>query len=249
MLTYDSKRLDGGCSRLGLQLGILILASGAALLAGCAPRRSEIPHPTPSVEPARAPIPAGSEPYDIVAGSGGLTLYVRRAGPLARLGHNHVITSSQVTGQVWLGRETGESGFELRIPVASFLVDDPADRAAAGPDFAGAVPAEAREGTYDNLLRPEVLDAARYPEIVVRSVDVSGSWDRPLATVEATLKDVTRRIEVPLDLQRSAGALEARGSFQLRQTDFGLTPFSVAGGAIQVADEVEIRFDLIARRR
>ena len=38
----------------------------------------------------------------------------------------------------------------------------------------------------------------------------------------------------------------ASGAFQVRQTDFGITPFSVAGGAVQVADVVDVRFDITA---
>jgi hypothetical protein len=38
----------------------------------------------------------------------------------------------------------------------------------------------------------------------------------------------------------------ARGELRLNQTDFGMTPFSVAGGAIQVADTLEIRFAIAA---
>ena len=38
------------------------------------------------------------------------------------------------------------------------------------------------------------------------------------------------------------------GELALRQTDFGITPLSVAGGAIQVQDEVKLRFDIHARR-
>lgn len=249
MLTHESIRIVGRNALDARRLATLVLVACAASVVACAPRRAEIPSPAPKVEPARALVPGGTDAYDVVAGSGDLALYVRRAGPLARLGHNHVITSRQATGLVWLGRDPSESGFELRVPVASFVVDDPAARAMAGPDFAGDVPAEAREGTYRNLLRPEVLDSARYPEIVVRSAGVTGNWDRPVVTAEATLKGTAGRVEVPLELQRSGGALAARGSFRIRQTDFGLTPFSVAGGAIQVADEVEVRFHLVASRR
>jgi hypothetical protein len=41
----------------------------------------------------------------------------------------------------------------------------------------------------------------------------------------------------------------ARGTFRLRQTDFGMVPFSVAGGAIQVADEIVLAFEIVATAR
>ena len=178
-----------------------------------------------------------------------VTLLVRRAGPLARLGHNHVISSSQESGRAWLGAEPKHSGFEIRLPVGAFVVDDPAARAAAGPEFAGELPAEAREGTYRNMLRPEVLDADRHPEIVVQASRVSGPWQQPVVVARVTLRGTTREIEVPIDLQRDQQMLLARGTLRILQSDFGITPFSVGGGAIQVADEVDVRFAIVAVAR
>jgi hypothetical protein len=39
----------------------------------------------------------------------------------------------------------------------------------------------------------------------------------------------------------------SRGTVNLKQTDFGLTPFSVMAGALAVQDEMELRFDLRAK--
>jgi polyisoprenoid-binding protein YceI len=40
-----------------------------------------------------------------------------------------------------------------------------------------------------------------------------------------------------------------RGSASLKQTDFGMSPISVAGGAVKVKDEVKIDFDIAAGSR
>jgi len=148
-----------------------------------------------------------------------------------------------------MGRDPSESGFEIRIPVASLVVDDPAARAAAGGEFAGEVSESAREGTYKNMTRAEVLDLAEYPEIVVRCTGLTGSWERPVAAADLTIRGVTRRVEIPIELTRSADTLSARGSLGIRQTDFGITPFSVGGGAIQVGDELDLGFEIVAVAR
>lgn len=223
-----------------------VAGSTLVLAQGCAPRRAEPPaRPAEPAAPA-AVIPQDARAFEVDPARSVVVILVRRAGPLAKLGHNHVITSGEEAGVVWEGREPEGSGFELSVPIRSLVVDDPVVRAEAGPDFAGEVPQAARDATYQNLLRPEVLDAARYPEIVVRSSSLGGSWSQPVATAEITLKGVTRTIEVPLELERSGPMLTARGTFRIRQTDHGLVPFSVAGGAIQVADEVDIRFEIVA---
>ena len=61
-----------------------------------------------------------------------------------------------------------------------------------------------------------------------------------------TLKGVEREQEIPVIVERDANGVIARGELRLNQTDFGMRPFSVAGGAIQVADTLEIRFEIAA---
>jgi polyisoprenoid-binding protein YceI len=195
------------------------------------------------------PLPTGARPFEVDPARSVITILVHRSGPMARFGHNHVVTSGGETGLAWVGRDPAESGFEIRIPVASLVVDDPAARAAVGGEFSGEVPEAAREGTFTNMTRPEVLDVAEFPEIIVRCAGLTGTWEQPVAAADLTIRGVTRRIEVPLELVRSADTLSARGSLHIRQTDFGITPFSVGGGAIQVGDELDLSFVMVATTR
>jgi hypothetical protein len=187
--------------------------------------------------------------YTIDADRSLVTLHVYRAGRLAKLGHNHVITSANESGRAWKSGTPATSGFEVRMAVADLVVDDPAARAAAGPDFPGELSEAARDGTRANMLRAEVLDGERYPEIVVRAGSLGGTWDQPTVAASVTLKGQTRSIDVPLAIERSDDAIAARGSFRVLQSDFGITPFSIGGGAIAVADAVEISFEIRAVRQ
>jgi YceI-like domain len=238
------------------RIAVAVLGSTLiSLLAGCATRQPE-PGPAP---PAQAPvvmettgeitIPAGAKVFDIDPQQSVVTIRVYRSGPMAKLGHNHVITSADVSGVAWRGPSPTRPGFQLLIPVSTLVVDDPVARAAAGPDFEDPVPESARDGTRKNLLRPEVLDAAQFPDVTVRAGGFGGTWQAPVAQAEVTLKGVTRRVEVALDLNDAGGTLTARGTFRLRQTEFGMVPFSVAGGAIQVADEIVLGFEIVATAR
>lgn len=228
---------------------VLLLLAGVVALSACAPRRPEPPRPPPAALPAErgaVPLPAGAQRYVIDPEGSIVTIRVYRAGPLARLGHNHVITSADEAGTVWTNGELAGSGFEMRVPVASLVVDDPTARQAAGPDFPGEVPEDARTGTRSNMLGPEVLNAAVYPEIVVRADAVAGNWEAPVALARMTLRDRILEREVPLKIARGRTEITARGSFRVLQSDFGLTPFSVAGGAIQVADGLDVTFEIRA---
>jgi len=234
----------------GLRLILALVCAGA--VAGCGPRRAELPLPQPApavtAEAAGSPIPSGATVYTIDADRSIVTLRVYRAGRLAKLGHNHVITSANESGQAWTSGAPATSGFEVRLAVADMVVDDPAARAAAGPDFPGGLSEAARAGTRNNMLRAEVLDGDRYPAIVVRAGSLGGSWDRPTVAASVTLKGVTRSIDVPLSITRTDHEIYARGAFRVLQSDFGITPFSIGGGAIAVGDAVEISFEIRAVR-
>ncbi len=41
--------------------------------------------------------------------------------------------------------------------------------------------------------------------------------------------------------------LRATGKFVLKQTDFGITPYSAAAGSITVKNEVVVSFNMVAR--
>lgn len=226
----------------------LLLTACACATASCVPRP-----PPESVPPVPSPVPGivvppGAERLEVDPDRSAVTIEVRRAGALARLGHNHVVVSSGESGAAWFGPDLAASGFEIRLPVRALVVDDPAARATAGPDFPGTVPEESRRGTYANMLREEVLDAARYPEIVVSATGLAGTWERPSLNASVTLRGVTREIAVPITLRREPKTLFASGRLHIRQTDFGITPFSIGGGAVQVADDVEVRFEIVASR-
>jgi len=230
----------------GRSVRLILALVCAAASAGCGPRRPEAPQPTPAVaaETASTRIPTGATVYTIDADRSIITLRVYRAGRLAKLGHNHVITSANETGYAWTDGTLRASGFELRIAVAELVVDDPAARAAAGSDFPGELSDAARDGTRKNMLRAEVLDGERYPQIVVRADSLEGTWEQPKVAARVTLKGQTRRAEVPLEILRDSDAIVARGTFSILQSDFGITPFSIGGGAIQVADAVDVAFEI-----
>ena len=133
---------------------LLFAAVACAVLAGCAPRRPEPPAPGPATTSPRAAVPAGAREFEVDPEASAVTMLVRRAGKLSGFGHVHVVTSDGETGRVWFGAAPDLLGFEVRVPVDAFVVDDPAARAAARPEFAANVPEEARTGTRRNMLGP-----------------------------------------------------------------------------------------------
>jgi hypothetical protein len=232
----------------GMVLAVLMLAGACRAppdRGPVAPAAGPDSVPTSAPQPATAQL-ARADAWTVDPERTVVTIIVRRAGPLARLGHDHVITSAAERGRAWIGSTPADSAFELELPVERFEVDLPGPRAAAGAEFAAPVPDEARAGTRHNMLRTEVLDAAGFPVIIVRSLAASGDWPQPVLRMAIALRGATREFEVPVVVERDVNSLVARGELRLNQSDFGITPFSVAGGAIQVADTLEVRFEIAA---
>jgi polyisoprenoid-binding protein YceI len=230
------------------------VAGLAILLSAC-----QLTAPQPAVAPAvpapqdlRAPYARlardGARVYALDAAASTVRIYVFRGGKVAKVGHNHILGVSQFEGYAAMpGDSAAQARFDLRVPLASLVIDDPAWRALTGENFGGERSASDIEGTRRNMLGPKVLDAGHFPNLDIRSVSIQGDWPELVAETAITLKGQTRTQWLPLQVQRQADSLRATGTFVLRQTDFGIEPFSVLGGLMAVQDEVVVRFELVGR--
>ncbi len=220
----------------------------AAFLGACQTKIPKAVPKTPSSEPAAVDV-SGAIRYRVDSAASELHILVFRGGPMARLGHNHVVSSKDVGGTLWLHNDLAHSRIELTLPVTTLLVDDSQARAAEGEEFALEVPREAREATRRNLLREEVLDGERYPTISLRSIRIGGTHDRPELSLRITLKGVERDVPVSATVRDEGARLTAVGEFAINQSDFGMTPFSVALGAVQVQDRLRIKFSIVCLKQ
>jgi polyisoprenoid-binding protein YceI len=228
---------------------LLLAGLGLWGLAGC--QTSPPPAGAPALPgnvPAEPGVPAGAESFRIVPQESLLQILVYRGGAMARLGHNHVIASHHLEGEVFVTPDPLGTRFDIRVPVNELTVDEPAMREIAGTEFPPGVPQNARDGTRNNLLSEALLDGVNYPTIRLRATEVLQSGDGFDVGVEITLKDQAHRVRVPVRLERKDGALLARGEFALKQSELGLKPFSVAMGTLVVLDDMKVRFEISARK-
>ncbi len=192
-------------------------------------------------------VPAESPRFLVDSEASEIRLLVYRAGPLARFGHNHVI-SGRVRGEIRAGERAADSGFRLEIPVESFVVDPPAARAEEGEEFASEVSEQARQATRDNMLGKDLLDSASRPLIEINSIALAGPRWNPTVLARATLHGATRDLRFPAAVMQQGDLLTVVASFRVRQSEFDLTPFTALGGGLQVRDPIDIRLNLVARR-
>ena len=222
-----------------------VCAIAISLLAACA---SQVP--TPPSREARAPadfpdayyrqlIAQGKLVWQIDSARSLLTVEVRRSGALAQFGHDHVIASHDIVGNI----APEERRADLFLPLDALTVDEPALRAQSG--FGTQPSADDISGTNRNM-REKVLETNRYPFVQV-TVSDNGSNPSPSSpSVAVTLHGVTQIVEPAVKIEALPGAMEITGTFGIDQSTFGIAPFSILGGAIAVQDHIAIAFRLHA---
>jgi hypothetical protein len=160
-----------------------------------------------------------------------ITVHAFKSGLLRAFADNHVIQAPLADGWV---QDAGAGGVDVIVDARHLRVVDP-----------GAAPGD-REQVQARMLGPEVVDATRFPQIRFHSTDVQQvGADRWLVRGSFELHGHVH--DASIKVVRDHGHYQ--GETTLRQTDFGITPVSVAGGAVKVKDELVIDFDIVINDR
>ena len=211
------------------------------MLAGCGVRP---PHPAQAVS---VTAPEGTTPFQLDASASQIWLYLHADGPMAKVGHSHVLTTNGLKGSIWLHPQPERSGCAFELPVTALVVDDPQERAAAGGEFAEALDEGARAGTREHMLGDRQLNASQYPKVSLQCQSLNVTAEGISAQLNVTLRDRTSQLSVPVHWQRTGNTLEASGEFTFTQTSLGIEPYSLLLGALRVSDPIQARFRLVAR--
>jgi polyisoprenoid-binding protein YceI len=187
----------------------------------------------------------GEPVYRVDAQRSQIIVYAYRGGQLARVGHDHVISSRELRGYIHLPPNPSTGSADLYLALDSLQADEPVLRAQAGFTTEPS-PADVA-ATRRNMLE-KVLEAAQHPFVVLHIGELRDGPTAPVLSGEMTLHGVTRTLRLPVEIERTGDALAVDGGFSLRQSDFGIKPFSVLGGALKVEDQLDVRFRVLAAR-
>ena len=101
-----------------------------------------------------------------------------------------------------------------------------------------------RAEIQQTMLGPKVLDSEKFPTIRFRSTRVEllgeGKWS---LLGDLTIHGETRPVKVRVEGENG----HYRGTAELKQKDFGITPVTVGGGAVKVKNELRIEFDIVSK--
>lgn len=178
--------------------------------------------------------------YRIVDAESRFTVFAGKAGFLSGLAHDHTVAVRAFSGSIKVpaGGLSGAS-LELEIDARSLEV---IDEGVSDKDRA----------EIQSEMESKVLETARFPKIAFKSVSISdlkaeGERSRFLLHGDLTLKGATRRIAIPVAASIDASGVRATGEVVIKQTDFGIKPYSKGLGAVRVKDELKLSFDIRAR--
>lgn len=200
---------------------------------------------------AAAQAPADSTVYRLDPASV-LEVHAGKSGLLAGFGHEHRVRAHAFSGTVvYFPAEPARSRVTITVLTDSLLVVPEADSA--------DIPKITR------AMRTETLRVDSFPEMSFISTSIvplpapppprtPGSGERGAVpsgvrvTGELTMVGRTRTVSIDLTLEVAADTLRAEGAFVVRQTDFGIKPYSKALGMVKVKNDVRIELRVVATR-
>ncbi len=166
-----------------------------------------------------------------------LTIRVFKSGAFAAFAHDHEIQAPIEEGKIDEGKsETGKAGsssnasVQLRVDSRKMRVLDP------------EVSADKRGEIQHTMQGATVLDVEKFPTISYESTTVTSRGENHWEVRgDLTLRGKKEPVAVTVSLQDG----HYRGSASLKQSSFGISPISIAGGTVKVKDEVKIEFDVL----
>jgi polyisoprenoid-binding protein YceI len=167
-------------------------------------------------------------------------IHVSKEGAFKVFGHDHLIFAKQVSGQVQFDpQKIDQSSVRLKFPTKSITVVDPGESE------------KDRQEVQATMEGEKVLDVAKFPEITFTSSSISAAkktsdgWELTLAG-KLSLHGVEKPVSFPLHVRADTNELRGQGELLILQTDYGITPVKVGGGAVKVKDKLKITFNIVA---
>jgi polyisoprenoid-binding protein YceI len=154
-----------------------------------------------------------------------LSVHTRRGGAAAKAGHDLLLHVTAWEGTLTIGDDGAPAAAELSADATSLRVQK---------GTGGMKPLDDEDkANIHQTIDDEVLERR---DIAFRSTSVDGGW----ADGELTLGDRTRPLSVALTVADD-GTVNGRAT--VKQSDWGMKPYSALFGTLKVLDEVEVSLE------
>ena len=179
--------------------------------------------------------------YLLDKGASRFTVRAFASGMLSALGHNPTIAIRDFTGEVNLDPAApGQASLRLQIRADSLEVID-------------EIKSRDRK-EIESTMNQKVLESSNYPAVTFEgtatSADQLGEGRyRVSMSGNLSLRGVTRNLPLTAQATLAGDMLRAYGEFSILQSNYGIPPVIVAGGALKLKDELKFTFDIVARKQ
>jgi polyisoprenoid-binding protein YceI len=173
-------------------------------------------------------IPAGT--YRLGPENGTLSVRTSRTGAVAKAGHDLLIHVTAWEATLEVGEDSAPTSIVLDADPRSLHVrEGTGGMKALGEDDKAGI----RETIDDEILKGQAVE--------FRSTSVKPSADGGRRSVEGDLTLVGATRPVAFDIAVEGGRIS--GGVVVKQSDWGIKPYSALFGALKVADEIELVID------
>jgi polyisoprenoid-binding protein YceI len=173
-----------------------------------------------------------TEVWRLDASDGELLIRTGVKGRAARMGHRLTIVMTRWQATVsWAGADPVAA--ELAVETDSFEVrrGEGGVKGLSGPE---------RTLVRSNALKS--LDAARFPEIRFTTETIDNTDDGYRLTGKLHIRGKSREHVIDLRTEDLGDSWRMSAESSVRQSDYGVKPYSLLMGSVQVADDVTVSF-------
>jgi len=157
-----------------------------------------------------------------------ITIHVGKSGLFSGFGHTHTVIAPVDRAEIDPARMTAT----ITVLTRQMKV---ADKDVSEKD---------RTQIQADMLGPKVLDAEKFPQIRFTSSRIEQTSPQHYR-VSGILE--LHGVRKELSFAVAGGPQHYTGTTKLKQTDFGIQPFSAGGGMVKVKDQLELAFDIYSR--
>ncbi|OJU84646.1 MAG: hypothetical protein BGO11_11220 [Solirubrobacterales bacterium 70-9] len=169
--------------------------------------------------------------YELGPQEATLSVHTRKGGAAAKAGHNLTIEVTSWSGTLDVGADPASTTVALTADSSSLEVTEGTGGVMAlGDDEKSSI----KQSIAEDVLKGGTIE--------FHSSSVEPSANGGPLTVNGELDLLGKVQPITFELQADADG-KLSGSAKLKQTDFGIKPYSALFGTLKVLDEIEVRID------
>lgn len=180
---------------------------------------------------------ARAENACVMGGRGFFRVYAEAGGLFSVFAHDHVIEAGKIDGCASVDpKNLVQSSVKLSFSTAAIRVLDPKESAD-------------NRAKIQKTMETDVLRVSDFPAISFESTGVAAeSAGRFRVTGTLTIRGKSSPVTIPVTVTHlDDGSYRVTGTYNFKQTTFGIDPIRLIGGTVRVKDEIRTEWELFLK--